>query len=59
MHLYYPILHWTERAMSERVFASGWNSKSCPAVEGKTGKCDDIVYTEGTELPADTSAIGY
>jgi hypothetical protein len=32
------ILHWTEQAMSERVFASGWRAP-CPAQQGPTGKC--------------------
>jgi hypothetical protein len=34
------ILHWTEKAMSERVFASGWMAP-CPATQGPTGKCEE------------------
>ena len=30
------ILHWTELAMSERVFASGWRAPPCPAQPGNT-----------------------
>lgn len=30
------ILHWTELAMSERVFASGWRSPPCPPAQGTT-----------------------
>ena len=28
------ILHWTEMAMSERVFASGWMAPPCPPTQG-------------------------
>lgn len=34
------ILHWTEKAMSERVFASGWRAP-CPATPGPSGKCSE------------------
>jgi hypothetical protein len=34
------ILHWTEMAISERVFASGW-SPPCPTSPGSTGPCNE------------------
>jgi hypothetical protein len=35
------ILHWTENAMSERVFASGWRAPPCPPKPGPSGKCTE------------------
>lgn len=45
------ILHWTERAMSERVFASGWSGPPCPSTQGPTGKCEEGAI-DGSPLDA-------
>lgn len=48
------IIHWTEQAMSERVFASGWQGPPCPAVQGPTGRCEEDDETQDIDTGAGT-----
>ena len=52
------IIHWTEQAMSERVFASGWQGPPCPAVQGPTGRCSEDDETQDIDTGAGNVQLG-